>query len=300
MTDNFQRIARAIKFLQGEFPRQPSLAETAQHAGLSPYHFQRMFKDFAGISPKRFCQHLTSSAARQVLKESESLLDASYRLGLSSPSRLHDLLVNVDAITPGEYRGMGQNLTIRYGIHPTPFGPCLIAITPRGICRLEFLLGNRHTQLEAFRADWHQARLYADQTATGSAIERIFFGHQFSRPRPLPLLLKGTNFQLKVWQALLTIPEGHLTSYGDLAARIGTATAKRAVGHAVGKNPIAYLVPCHRVLRSDGSIGGYRWGEERKRMILGRELSHRTTHPELATKRPAGEKARASISIPHE
>ena len=271
MPDHYQRIAAAIHYLQENFKQRPTLAEIARHAGLSPYHLHRVFSNYTGISPKRFCQFLANTEAKKYLLSSEeSLLATSEHLGLSNPSRLHNLLVSVDAVTPGEYRKRGQQLTIRYGIHVTPFGPCLLAITTRGICNLEFINGSHHQALERLRTDWPAANLHQDNYAGAKIIEQIFF----TRPtdKPLPLYLKGTNFQLKVWQALLSIPEGTLASYSTLASLLGEEKACRAVGNAVGKNPIAYLIPCHRVLRSNGSVGGYRWGQERKMMILSREL----------------------------
>ncbi len=272
MADNFKRIAAAINFLREEYSRQPSLEECAEKAGLSPYHFQRLFKEYAGISPKRFCQHLLNQQAKSVLNRSVSLLDASFELGLSSPSRLHDLLVSVDAVTPGEYRRLGKHLQIYYAIHLSPFGPCLLAVTGRGICSLEFIDDSPHQALARLRSDWPEATLYVDRQRTGETFNQIFPQHN-SRKAPLPLLLKGTNFQIKVWRALLKIPEGSLISYSDLATRIDEPRAHRAVANAVGRNPLAYLIPCHRVLRSDGTPGGYHWGIERKLMILARELS---------------------------
>ncbi len=272
MTDNFMRIAEAIYFLREEFKRQPSLEECARKAGMSPYHFQRVFKNYAGISPKRFCQHLLSHQAKSALNSSAPLLDVSFELGLSSPSRLHDLMVSVDAVTPGEYQSLGKNLQIYYGIHCSLFGPCLLAVTGRGICHLEFIDDAPHQAVISLRDNWPKAALREDRQRTGKAIEQIF-SLQCKPNYPLPLFLKGTNFQIKVWQALLKIPSGSVISYSDLASRINEPEAHRAVANAVGRNPLAYLIPCHRVLRSDGNLGGYRWGVERKLMILGQELS---------------------------
>lgn len=270
---DYQRIARAIQYLKESALDQPSLDEVADQIGLSPFHFQRLFRRFAGVSPKRFLQHLTSEHAKKLLLQSESILETSFAVGLSSPGRLHDLLINVDAVTPGEYKSGGAGLRIDYGIHATPFGDCLLGLTERGICRLEFIDQETTDQvLVRLSEAWPQAQLKEDPAATGKLISRIFSPQQQSAP-PLPLLLRGTNFQLKVWQALLQIPEGALTSYGYLAKKLGQPTAGRAIGTAVGKNPIGYLIPCHRVLRGDGGIGGYRWGIERKMAILGKELS---------------------------
>lgn len=272
-SQDYHRIAKAIEFLKESALDQPTLDEAARQVGLSPYHFQRLFKRFAGVSPKRFLQHLTSQYAKQLLQQSISVLETSLAVGLSSPSRLHDLLISVEAVTPGEVKSGGEGLKIDYGIHPTPFGDCLLAQTERGVCRLEFIdAGNHPLILERLQKNWPQAELWANQPATRTTIERIFTSHQQSAQPPLPLLLRGTNFQLKVWQALLNIPTGAITSYGTLAKQLGQPTASRAIGTAVGQNPIGYLIPCHRVLRGDGDLGGYRWGVERKQAILGQEL----------------------------
>ena len=273
MTDDYQRIATAINFLKNSALDQPSLDAAARQIGLSPYHFQRLFKRFAGVSPKRFLQHLTSESAKALLKQSASVLETSFSIGLNSPSRLHDLLINVDAVTPGEYKSGGKDLQIDFGIHPTPFGKALIATTVRGICRLEFIDSDeKEIALQRLEKAWPNAQLKENETGTESILQQIFNRQSCSENKPLPLLLQGTNFQLKVWQALLRIPAGCVTSYGYLADKIGQPTASRAVGTAIGNNPIGYLIPCHRVLRADGGIGGYRWRTERKLAILGKEL----------------------------
>lgn len=273
MPDDYQRIATAIRFIKESSFRQPSLDEVAGHLGLSPYHFQRLFHRFAGVSPKRFLQHLTTEHAKRLLKQSIPILETSFDVGLSSPGRLHDLLVSVEAVTPGQYRSGGKDLSIRYSIQPTPFGNCLIATTKRGICRLEFIDGEEAdetiTQLAEY---WPNAHLVKDKKSTAKVIRQIFYQQKEQAEKPLTLLLQGTNFQLKVWQALLKIPEGNLISYGNLAQWIGHPKASRAIGTAIGNNPISYLIPCHRVLRANGEIGGYRWGVERKMAILGREF----------------------------
>ncbi len=275
MTGDYQKIAKAILFIKDSALDQPSLDEAAQQVGLSPYHFQRLFRRFAGVSPKRFLQHLTSEHAKELLKESTSVLETSFATGLSSPGRLHDLLINVEAVTPGEYKTGGRGLQIDYGIHQTPFGKCLIAITERGICRLEFIdFDVVETSRQNLHDAWPNAVIRENREATGDVVTTIFNPQDSSINTPLPLLLKGTNFQLKVWRALLMIPAGCVTSYGFLAEKIGQPKAGRAVGSALGNNPIGYLIPCHRVLRGDGEIGGYRWGTDRKLAILGKELSH--------------------------
>lgn len=271
MADDYQRIATAIRYLRINSLEQPTLDQVAAQTGLSPHHFQRLFRRWVGVSPKRFLQFLTATHAKQLLRQSRPVLDTSFAVGLSSPSRLHDLLINVDAVTPGEYKNRGEGLQIEYGQHATPFGACLIATTSRGICRLEFLETDSHADvLVALQREWPKAQLWENRQETAPLIKQIF--DQASRTKPLPLLLSGTNFQLKVWQALLQIPEGSIASYGYLAEKLQRPKASRAVGTAIGQNPIGYLIPCHRVLRGDGGLGGYRWGEERKLTILGREL----------------------------
>lgn len=273
MVDDYQRIATAIQFLKNSSLSQPSLDDAAQHVGLSPYHFQRLFYRFAGVSPKRFLQHLTAEHAKQRLKQSVPMLETSFSLGLSSSSRLHDLLIAVETVTPGENKSGGKGLEIHYATHPTPFGYSLIAITQRGICRLEFIdnTEEKDTVLQ-LQKHWPNAQLIEDKISTATIIRKIFHPLKEQSKKPLTLLLQGTTFQLKVWQALLQIPEGCLISYGHLAQTIGNPNASRAIGTAIGNNPISYLIPCHRVLRVSGEIGGYRWGVERKMAILGREF----------------------------
>lgn len=271
-SSDYQRIARAIHFLTEHRAQQPGLEQVAAHIGLSPFHFQRLFRRWAGVSPKRFLQFLTAEHAKQLLHRSQSLLETSLDVGLSGPGRLHDLLVSVDAVTPGEYKTRGAGIRIRYGLHESPYGRCLIGLTDRGICHLSFVdeeCGN--VAIEKLQREWTAAEVFAEPEGTGQVVEQIFTPQ--GSDRPLSLLLRGTNFQLKVWQALLNIPAGMLVTYQQLAAQIGQPTACRAVGNAVGCNPIAYLIPCHRVLRSNGAFGGYRWGTERKMALLGREMA---------------------------
>lgn len=271
---DYQRIATAIKFLQESVLDQPTLDEAARHVGLSRYHFQRLFKRFAGVTPKRFLQHLTCEHAKLLLRQSTPVLETSFAVGLSSPGRLHDLLINVEAVTPGEVKTGGAGLRIDYGIHPTPFGDCLLAETARGICRLEFFEHDDSASvLTNLHVVWPKAELHNNQQKTALTVALIFTPLQQAVDTPLTLLLHGTNFQLKVWQSLLKIPPGTITSYGYLAKQLNQPNASRAVGTAIGQNPIGYLIPCHRVLRGDGEIGGYRWGTERKLAILGCELS---------------------------
>ena len=271
MSEPYQHIVAAIHYLQHHYHQRPSLEEVARQTGLSPYYLQKLFTKYTGVSPKRFCQFLINNEAKQhLLKTNKSLLEASHSMGFSNPSRLHDLMVSIDAVTPGQYRQRGRQLSITYGVYNTPFGPSLLATTARGICGLEFIVDSSQQAVQRLKNHWPEATISCDQDANIHIIEIIF--HSRPTDYPLNLDLKGTNFQLKVWQALLSIPEGSLASYSSVAERIGKKNASRAVGNAVGQNPVAYLIPCHRVLRRDGSIGGYRWGQERKLMMLSQEL----------------------------
>ena len=255
---------------------QPSLDEVAAHIGLSAWHFQRLFTRWAGVSPKRFLQYLTLSRARERLRASASVLDAALDVGLSGPGRLHDLFVSVDAVTPGEFKDAGKGLELRYGFRETSFGECLAATTPRGLCSLGFVEpGGRGEALEALRRQWRNAAVTEAPEDIEPVVSQIFTPQVAGGKEPLRLLLRGTNFQLKVWEALLRIPEGTVISYGALAQAIGRPGASRAVGRAVGSNPVACLIPCHRVLRSSGEVGGYRWGTARKKALLVREWAVR-------------------------
>ncbi len=271
---DYDRIAQAIRYLDANHTQQPSLDELAAHLHVSPYHLQRVFKRWAGISPKRFLQFITVEHAKHLLADSHSVLDATYAAGLSSPGRLHDLFVAVEAVTPGEFKAQGAGLTLAYGRHRTPFGACLLAVSERGVTDLAFLNGDGgEAALAELRTRWPAATLVRDEQATAPYAERIFAGDPMDEARPLPLLLKGTNFQLKVWQALLHIPAGHVCSYADVAAHLGQPRAAQAVGQAVGANPVAFLIPCHRVIRQTGVISDYRWGAARKKAILGWEMA---------------------------
>lgn len=261
---DYERVAQAIRYLETHFRAQPTLAQAARAAGTSPWHFQRMFRRWAGVSPKRFVQFLTLEYVQEALERGRSALAAAYDAGLSSPSRLHDLFVAVDAITPGEFTARGNGLTIRFGTQRSPFGGCFIALTHRGVCALEFLDRRADAAIERLRRRWPEAQLVHDQRAVAELGRRIF---RAGVERP-PLHVRGTNFQLKVWEALLAVPPGACVSYGDLARTLGRPGAGRAVGRAVADNPVAYLIPCHRVIRSSGLVGAYRWGAERKRALL--------------------------------
>jgi AraC family transcriptional regulator of adaptative response/methylated-DNA-[protein]-cysteine methyltransferase len=266
LSEDYRRIEQAIVYLETHYRRQPELHEIAASIGLSEYHFQRLFTRWVGISPKRFLQFLSKEGAKELLGHSSNLLETTYSVGLSSPGRLHDLFVNTEAVTPGEYKARGAGLTIRYGFHPTPFGECLLGLTERGICHLGFVQNDRETALVNLKADWKGAGLLEDPAASGPFIAPIFsLGHS---PTPISLFLTGTNFQLKVWEALLNIPAGSVSTYESLAAQIGRPAAVRAVGNAVGRNPVALLIPCHRVIRKQGKFGDYRYGSARKKALL--------------------------------
>ena len=271
---DYDRVERAIAYLEANYRRQPSLAELAHVAGTSEFHFQRMFTRLVGISPKRFLQFQTIAHARALLGASRSILDTTYDVGLSSTGRLHDLFVNVDAVTPGEFKARGEGLAIAYGWHESPFGECLVATTDRGLCGLWFVKTDRAEAMHQLERTWPEATLSPDDEGTRAPAERIFtLGAARERGTPLGILLRGTNFQLKVWEALLRIPEGHVVTYEDVATAIGHPAAVRAVGNAVGSNPVSYLVPCHRVIRKSGDLGNYGGGLARKRLILGVEFA---------------------------
>jgi len=270
LSDDYLRIEQAILYLETHYKEQPSLEEVAANIGLSEYHFQRLFTRWAGVSPKRFLQFVTKESAKELLKQSENLLDTTHQIGLSSLGRLHDLFVNTEAVTPGEYKSSGAGVTIRYGIHPTPFGKCLIATTDRGICHLGFVGSSEGDAIDDLVSEWKQAKMIEDHKSTELMLEPIF--DLDYRGKPLGLHLRGTNFQLKVWEALLQIPAGTVTTYKNVAERIGNPKALRAVGTAVGHNPIAVLIPCHRVINTVGEFGKYRYGALRKKALLVREL----------------------------
>jgi len=302
MTSNpsldYARIERAIRFLDAHRARQPSLAAAAQHVGLSESHFQRLFTRWAGISPKRFLQHQTAEVLKPLLRERRSVLDAALEAGLSGSSRAHDLLVHAEAVSPGEYARAGLGLVIRYGFHPSPFGECLVGTTPLGVCHLSFVRPASRTEaLALMRREWPGATLTPDQDATRRAAARAF-PPPGSAPRAgLALHVKGTNFQLKVWRALLALPDGTVTTYGALAASIGDPAASRAVGNAVGNNPVSWLIPCHRVLRSTGALGGYGGGTDRKRVMLVYENLRATQQQPLVSRRsPLVVRSRARVA----
>ena len=268
---DYHRIERAIRFLDASSPVRPSLAEVARHVGMSPFHFQRLFTRWAGISPKRFSQVLALEYAKDKLRDSRNLIDATYDAGLTSGGRLHDLFVTLDAVTPGEFRESGSGLRISAGFHESPFGEALIAATDRGVCGLTFHDGDRKAALRDLASRWPNATIDERPRTTAPVASRIFSALEARDPEglvPLGLLVRGTNFQVKVWRALLQIPVGSVATYEDIATAIGAPAAVRAVGTAIGRNPVAFLIPCHRVIRTTGALGGYRWGLPRKRAML--------------------------------
>ena len=271
LSEDYLRIEQAILYLENHYKEQPNLEQVAANIGLSEYHFQRLFTRWAGVSPKRFLQFLTKEGAKELLDRSENLLETTHQIGLSSLGRLHDLFVTTEAVTPGEYKSGGAGVTIRYGIHLTPFGKCLIGLTERGICHLGFVQTSEGDAIDQLVNDWKHARMIEDYRATASLVGPIFNLRHSDRIKPLTLHLRGSNFQLKVWEALLQIPAGTVTSYEGIASRIGRPGAVRAVGTAVGHNPIAVLIPCHRVIRKVGDFGNYRYGTLRKKALLAYE-----------------------------
>jgi AraC family transcriptional regulator, regulatory protein of adaptative response / methylated-DNA-[protein]-cysteine methyltransferase len=268
--NDYARIEKAIRYLRERYVDQPDLRVVADVAGVSEFHFQRLFSRWAGISPKSMLKFLTARHAKTLLRDSRSVLDASLEAGLSGPARLHDLLVTVDAVTPGEFKDYGAGVEIRYGFEQSPFGTCLIGATARGVCHLSFLVDSasrrRAAFLDEFKSDWPRAIFRRDRESTHRLARRIF--SRAAGLSPLRVLLVGTPFRLKVWEALLGIPPGRVASYRDVARAIGAPDACRAVGSAVGANPVAYLIPCHRVIRESGVVGDYRWGAERKVAML--------------------------------
>jgi AraC family transcriptional regulator, regulatory protein of adaptative response / methylated-DNA-[protein]-cysteine methyltransferase len=271
---DYQRIEAAIHYLQSHFLEQPDLSAMARSVHLSEYHFQRLFTRWAGVSPKRFLQFLTVEYAKHQLADSKSILEATLDSGLSSPSRLHDLFVAVEAVTPGEFKTRGAGIQIHYGLHPSQFGPCLLAATKRGVCWLSFI-SDRSSQdaIDELKWHWHGATLFDRPELTAPFASKIFSALTREPPLALSLLVMGTNFQINVWKALLSVPFGALATYETIGGLIGAAQSARAIGNAVAANRIAYLIPCHRVIRKNGALGGYRWGETRKQAMLAWETA---------------------------
>jgi len=268
---DYDRIATAIEYIVDHVDDQPSLDDIAAHLSLSPHHFQRLFSRWAGISPKRFLQTLTVQHAKRLLEESSTVMETTHELGLSSSARLHDHFVILEGITPGEFKSKGNGLKISYGIHDCPFGEVFLAITKRGICHLIFLDQDQrqadiNTAIFEIQNKFHGANLQEDQNLTKPIVKRIFSNDM--EKESLSMIAIGTNFQINVWKALLQIPSGQVSTYGAISKQIGNPKASRAVGSAVGANPISFIIPCHRVIQSTGVIGNYRWGKTRKKAIL--------------------------------
>ena len=278
VVEDYRRVEKAILFLEKNVARRPGLKEVARSVHLSEYHFQRLFKRWAGISPKQFLQVLTLERSKELMNGRHSLLDVTYRTGLSSAGRLHDLYVTIEAVTPKEFREKGKNVTIQYGFHASPFGECLLAVSDRGVVGLAFVQeGGRSRALADLRKQWKFADLTEDPAATAEHVKKIFGATRGNGA--LRLFLKGTNFQVKVWQALLNIPRGMVSSYDDIATGIGKPKAVRAVANAVARNPVAFLIPCHRVIRKTGAFGGYHWGSSRKKAMLAWESEEKSSGP---------------------
>ncbi len=271
---DYERIAEAITFIVSRVEAQPTLEEIAAHLHLSPFHFQRLFSRWAGVSPKRYLQILTVERAKELLREARPLLEVSDALGLSSGSRLYDHFVHLEAATPGEFKSGGAGLAIEYGVHDTPFGPAFIAVTPRGVCSFEFVDGAQCGEaLAELRKTWPRATVTENLESTGSVIRKMF-DTSIAPDRPISLYVSGTNFQISVWRALLQIPQANVVTYSEVAHAIGHPGSARAVGQAVGANPVALLIPCHRVIRQSGELGGYHWGTVRKHAIHAWEEAH--------------------------
>jgi len=264
---DYDRIAEAIVFITKHVSSQPSLDQVAAHLHLSPYHFQRLFRRWTGVTPKRYLQILTVERAKQLLAESRSLLDVSDSLELSSGSRLYDHFIQLEAVTPGEYKQRGKDLIIDYAVHSSPFGNIFIATTSRGICKLCFLdYSNLNEHLTELRNNWPLAMIQENFHSTLPVVDAMFSHRQYP-DRLLSLYVSGTNFQINVWKALLQIPAGAVVSYSQVAKTLGMPRAARAVGTAIGANPVAFLIPCHRVIQQTGRLGGYHWGETRLHAI---------------------------------
>ncbi len=267
---NFERIQKAIAYIREHYQQQPSLEQIADSVGMSRYHFQKTFTEWAGVSPKKFIQYLSLEHAKKLLESSDhSLMDVSYDLGMSGSSRLHDLFVNIEGMTPGEFRNGGEGLSINYCFAETLFGEVIVASTEKGVCHLSFQ-EDQALALQQLAELFPRARLnsYVDHFQQQAL---SIFSRDWSELKAIKLHLAGTEFQLKVWQSLLKVPHANLTSYANIAKSIGKPKAVRAVGTAIGKNPIAFIIPCHRVIQASGCIGGYRWGEQRKSALIGWE-----------------------------
>ncbi|UOY06517.1 methylated-DNA--[protein]-cysteine S-methyltransferase [Muricauda sp. SCSIO 64092] len=267
---NYDRVAAAIRYIRKNFKEQPSLNAIAESVHLSPYHFQRLFSEWAGVSPKKFMQHISVAYAKQLLKEQQAtLFDVAHETGLSGTGRLHDLFINIEGMTPGEYKNAGENLSINFSFAESPFGNLIVASTPKGICHMAFS-NDEEKAMRELKTRFANAT-YRQVVDTLQQDALFIFQNDWSKLNQIKLHLNATPFQLKVWEALLKIPHGQLTTYGAIAKRINAPKASRAVGTAIGNNPVAYLIPCHRVIKASGTIGGYAWGSTRKTAMIGWE-----------------------------
>lgn len=281
MVSDYERIEQAITYLVEQAGSQPTLEQVSAHVNLSPYHFQRLFTRWAGTSPKRFLQVLTLEHSKALLAESRSLLDTALDIGLSGGSRLHDHFVQLEAVTPGEFKTKGEGVRISYGVHESPFGDLLVARTDRGVCRAAFLdYSDLSDELAQLRTRWPASTLVEDPETTAPVVARMLGRPEGQAEGPISIRVSGTNFQIAVWRALMNIPYGAVVSYADIARSLGQPRASRAVGGAIGANPVALLIPCHRVIQQSGALGGYRWGPNRKRVIQAWERLR--TEPETA------------------
>ena len=272
---DYEIVRKAIGHIRGHWREQPEIEAIAEAAGVTPTELHHLFRRWAGLTPKAFLQALTLDGARQLLRDSASVLDASYEVGLSGPGRLHDLFVTHEAMSPGEWKSGGEGLTMYFGFHPSPFGKALIVATDRGLAGLAFAdPGKERATLADMRRRWPKANCVEDNARTGPIAQRVFNSRQWRQEQPLRVVLIGTDWEVRVWEALLQIPMGRLTTYSGLAGKVSKPAAARAVGTAVGKNPIAFVVPCHRVIGKAGALTGYHWGITRKRAMLGWEAGH--------------------------
>lgn len=270
---NYNRIAEAIEYINNNFKEQPNLDEVAKKVHLSPFHFQRLFNEWAGTTPKKFLQYISVEYAKTLLKDKQAtLFEAAYETGLSGTSRLHDLFVNIEGMTPAEYKNGGKNLAINYSFAESPFGNIVVASTKKGICHMAFA-DNETSAFNVLKQHFPNAEFRQIVDLIQQNALHIF-RHDWTKLNEIKLHLKGTDFQLKVWETLLKVPMGKLTTYGSVANQIEKPNASRAVGTAIGNNPVAFLIPCHRVIQSSGTIGGYMWGNTRKTAIIGWEAAH--------------------------
>lgn len=274
---DYHLVEKAIDYIESHYEEQPALVDIAASVNLSEFHFQRLFSRWVGISPKRFLQYLTKEYAKKLLDESKNLLDVTFDTGLSSPGRLHDLFIHCEAVTPGEYKKKGKGLEITYGFTFSPFGTCMIAHTHRGICALKFVKEQgRNALSQQLGKEWPKAVLIRDDSRVQDLAQSVFPFDLQPAQTPLHLYIKGTNFQIKVWEALTRIPFGKTVSYQDIARHIGHPNSNRAVGTAIGKNPIPFLIPCHRVIKKMGAFGNYGEGKSRKKALIGWEAAKRS------------------------